>query len=368
MRQIGEEKPGENVFLSPTSLSLALAMAYNGAGGTTKAAMAHALGVPDDVKSVNAANAALQEDLAAMDPKVTLSVANALWSDRRSPFAPAFVARCESSYKAHATTLDFASPSAAQTINDWVSQATHEKITSLVTPDDLRPASAVLTNAVYFKGLWTHPFDPKRTTDQDFTPESGAAFSVRMMHGKEKFGYLGQFSRVAGEPIPFEGVRMPYGSDKYSMYALLPHQGTTLANLIAGLDGKKWAAWRPQFVTRTVNVGMPRFKATFEGDMKEPLIALGMGTAFSGDADFSGMFTHGKNRIIKVKHKAVLEVKEEGAEAAAATAVIMTRAVLLPQTTEPTVVFDRPFLCAICDDATGAIVFLGAIYHPEKLP
>jgi len=189
-----------------------------------------------------------------------------------------------------------------------------------------------------------------------------------MMHGKEKFGYLGKLSRVAGDRIPFEGVRMPYGSGKYSLYALLPSEGTTLADLTAGLDGKKWAEWRPQFVTRTVNVAMPRFKETFEGDMKEPLIALGMGPAFSRDADFSGMFTQGKNRISKVKHKAVLEVKEEGAEAAAATAVIMTRAIALPQTPEPTVVFDRPFLCAICDDATGAVVFLGAIYHPEKLP
>jgi serine protease inhibitor len=115
-------------------------------------------------------------------------------------------------------------------------------------------------------------------------------------------------------------------------------------------------------------VAMPRFKATYEGDVKKPLTALGMGPAFTGDADFSGMFAQGKNRIDKVKHKAVLEVKEEGAEAAAATAVIMTRAALVPSQIEPTVVFDRPFLCAICDDATGALVFLGAIYHPERLP
>jgi serpin B len=369
LRQAFREQPRENVFLSPTSLSIALAMAYNGAGGATKAAMAHALGVPDDISAVNSGNAALQKALGTTDPKVTLSVANALWSDRRSPFSPAFVARCEKSYQARATTLDFTAPSAAATINDWVARATHDKITSLVTPADLAPpASAVLTNAVYFKGLWTRPFDPKQTTDQDFTPESGAAFKVRMMHGKEKRGYLGKLSRVAGASFPFEGVRMPYGSDKFSMYALLPNSGTTLVDLAAKLDGPQWGQWRRQFSTRTVNVAIPRFKATFEGEMKKPLSALGMAPAFSADADFSGMFTRGKNRIDKVKHKAVLEVKEEGAEAAAATAVITTRAAYTPEAPEPTVLFDRPFLCAICDDETGAVVFLGAIYHPEPLP
>jgi serpin B len=368
LRQVFQEQPRENVFLSPTSLSIALAMAYNGAGGATKAAMAHALGVPDDVNAVNSDNAALQKALGTTDPKVTLSVANALWSDRRSPFSPAFVTRCEQSYHAGATTLDFTAPSAAATINDWVARATHDKITSLVTPADLAPpVSAVLTNAVYFKGLWTRPFDPKRTTDQDFTPESGAAFKVRMMHGKEKLGYLGKLSRVAGAPFPFEGVRMPYGSAKFSMYALLPNPGTTLTDLAVKLDGRLWAEWRRQFSTRTVNVAMPRFKATFEGEMKKPLSALGMAPAFRADADFSGMFTRGKNRIDKVKHKAVLEVKEEGAEAAAATAVITKRAVFTPEAPEPTVVFDRPFLCAISDDETGAVVFLGAIYHPEPL-
>jgi serine protease inhibitor len=350
---------GKNVFLSPTSLSLALSMTASGTTGETRRAMAGTLGMPEDAAKADAVSADLQKALASSDPKVTLNIASALWYDRSIALSPDFTARCKASYQADATPLTFTDPTAAQSINTWAAAATDNKITNLVAASDLAPPMVLyLTNAVYFKGLWTNPFPREATKRAPFHPESGAAFAVPMMRSKSQHaGYL----KTAG----FEAVRLPYGSGAYQFYAFLPAKGKRLGDFVNELNGDAWRDWTEKFGEQSeVTVSLPRFRARFEGEMKGPLTALGMGAAFRDSDDFAPMGLKQPGSISKVKHVAVLEVNEEGTEAAAATAVGV-QVVSMPMPLRVT--FDRPFFCAIVHKETGAILFAGAIHRPQPL-
>jgi len=350
-----------NLFLSPYSISTALAMTSAGARGETADQMAKVLCLPASGEAVHGAYGALQNDLNAAGEggAFELAVANRLWGQKGYRFLPEFLKLLEADYGAGIETLDFAkeTEAARKTINAWVEKQTRDKIKDLLKPGILNEMTRlVLTNAIYFKGKWASEFDKKLTRDEDFflTPEKKVA--APLMHQTAEFGYFD-----GGE---FQALELPYRGDRLAMVVLLPKAKDGLAALEASLSADKVAGWVGKVRRRKVQVALPRFKTTAEFSLKDTLVAMGMTAAFGGDADFSGM-TGAKDLFISaVVHKAFVDVNEEGTEAAAATGVVMER----KSKPEPPPVFraDHPFLFLIRDTRSGAILFLGRILDPTK--
>ncbi len=348
-------QPDQNVFISPSSVATALAMTYNGAAGATRQAMATTLGLQGmGVREVDGDYAALATALHGRDPHVELTVANSLWSRQGFAFDPAFVAALKHYYNAEATTLDFADPRAAATINDWVDRETRGKVARIV-PGRINPGAILyLINAIYFKGRWTIPFDKKQTRKRPFTLPDGQQKSLPMMTR------TGSFSYYQGDG--FQGISLPYGNGQWSMVILLPTKGPGLAQLHARLTSANWDSWLARFSVMHGTILLPRFKVDYSHRLNEALIALGMGEAFGGQADFSHMTAAPHARISAVDHTALMEVDEEGTTAAAATSVGITTSAVVQGFT---MVVDRPFLRAIRDSATGTVLFAGSIANPE---
>lgn len=347
----------ENVFISPVSIELALAMTYNGAGGETKAAMAKALGVSElTLDDLNRGNNELLSLMKNPDPKVELAVANSLWGRQGITFRPDFLQRVGASYQAKLTTLDFLQPQAADTINGWVSDNTHGKIPTLVNPPMLRDAYLVLINAIYFKGAWATPFDKGRTQDGPFTQPDGTKKTLPMMRQSGDFAYQ--------ENEMFQAVSLPYGSGDVVMDIVLPRPGVSADDFRRSLTSANWNAWQQRFHNRDGVMVLPRFKANYETALKKPLTALGMGHAFSDQADFSGMLDGERAQITDAIHKTVLEVNEEGTVAAGVTGVIVgvTSAPIDPPFR---MIVDRPFFLTIRHAPSGTLLFMGMINNPE---
>ncbi len=357
LKQLAHETPSQNVFYSPFSVTSALTLTLNGAGGRTRIDMAAALGLSGvTADQTDHAYGLLLPSLENPDPQVTLTVANALWAGRGTTFNPRFRARSERYFGARVQTLDMASPAAAATINGWVSEKTHGKIGELVTPRDIATSPAVLTNAVYFHGQWSHAFEKSDTQDGPFTLASGKPKTLPLMSQEAKFSYT--------ETKQFQAVSLPYGQGRMSLYVLLPKSGVTAADVVNSLDPASWNNALGTMKPAQVALTLPRFRANFQATLNAPLIALGMGSAFGSGADFTPMGLRG-GFIGAVIHKAVLEVDEEGTVAAAATAVVMTKsAIRMPE--KPIVMrVDHPFVCLLRDNTTGTLLFAGVIQDPE---
>lgn len=351
-----KQKDSKNVFISPSSVAIALAMVYNGAAGETQQAMAKAMELQGiSLSELNQANAELIKGLENPDPKVQLAIANSLWARQGIPFQPKFLQRNQQFYDAKVTELDFKDPGAVATINNWVSQNTRNKITAIVdrlSPDDVM----VLINAIYFKGNWSKQFDPATTKQEPFFIGDGSQKLHPLMAQRGEYRYL--------ENDQFQAVSLPYGnSQRMSMYLFLPRSSSNLDTFLQTLTAANWEQWVQQFRNREGSVKIPRFKLEYETNLIPALSALGMGTAFTRQANFSGLSSV-PTQIDQVKHKTFVEVNEEGTEAAAVTSIgIRTTSVMIP--TEPfNLVVDRPFFCAIRDNQTGTVLFMGAISEP----
>jgi serine protease inhibitor len=355
LRDIVSHKPGENVFVSPLSVFLALQMAENGSAGTTRTAMRKALALPDrDAAALNGSAAALLSALKGRDPAV-LTIANALWADQHFTLAPDFVKACESTFGARAASLNFADAKAADEINKWVKTNTHGKIGSIVTPDMVKKAAVILTNAVYFAARWSSEFPLSFTGDQPFHKTGGATKTVPMMH----HSLMKSAYRSGGD---FEGAMLYYKESSMFFYALLPRPGKTPKDVLASLDVEHLGSGPAEF---DVDLKLPRFTLDFSASLVEYLKRMGMDVAFHyPQADFGPMGSK-EFFISDVIHKTRLEVDEKGTVAAAATAVMMTagsaRAQVRPK---KVLVFDRPFVVVIGESQTGAVLFSGVIEEP----
>lgn len=357
--QVAGEDAGKNVFISPMSVAFALAMTYNGAAGTTKEAMARALELQGmSIDEVNRASAALKDALDKADPKVQLRIANSLWSKKGVSFKPDFIQRNREFYKAEVAELNFSDPSAAGIINGWVSKNTEGKIERII--DQIEPSSVLfLVNAIYFKGKWAAEFEKDSTTEQPFTLTTGSRKQVQMMSQSGSYQYL--------ENDDFQAISLPYGDKRWNMYIFLPAQGKSLAEFQKSLTASNWETWMRTFKNRKGEILLPRFKIEYEKELNNALKSLGMSVAFEQTgADFSGMIQSSERAYInKVKHKTFVEVNEEGTEAAAATSVGISITSAQKPTQSFRMVVDRPFLCAIRDNQTGALLFIGTINDPQ---
>jgi len=352
--------PKSNLFFSPTSLSMALSMTYNGAAGQTKTDMAKVLGFTGmDLTTLNKGQAALLDRMQKSDPKVDIAIANALFAQQDFKFLDDFLRRNKDYYHADIKNMDITGDAGMKEINGWVARQTHDRITDLLKPGDLNATmKLVLTNAIYFKGAWSLPFDKADTRNDAFTLPDGTTKQVPMMHLTKSFRYL------KGET--FQAVRLPYGQGRMSMYIFLPNTGVSLHDFSRHLTPANWGTWMGRFNEADIELSLPRFKANYQEKMNASLSALGMGNAFSNDADFSSMDGRRDLCISFVRHQATLDVNEEGSTATAATAVGMELATAV-YTRNTNIIFtvDHPFFCAIRDDDTGAILFMGNIVNPE---
>jgi serine protease inhibitor len=354
-----QESPDNNIFISPASVSLALAMTFNGAGGDTAAAMADVLRFHDmSREEINAAFADLRTILVNPDPKVQLAIANSLWFREGEDFNDDFLQRNRDFYMAQIEALDFSRDDAAATINRWVEQQTNNKIKDLIA-GPIDPMSVLfLINAIYFKADWQEPFDPKLTREIKFTLPNGSRINHPVMFRNDEFRYLD------GEG--FQAVALPYGKNgRLSMYVFLPDEGQDLDNFYNNLSSAAWDNWQKSFAVREGLVGLPRFSFEYESSLNNVLSSLGMGIVFDeGAADFSGMRSAPPNLFIaEVKHKSFVEVNEKGTEAAAATSVEI-RVTSAPMNRFE-LVADRPFFFSIVDDKTGSILFMGTVNDPQ---
>lgn len=355
LNELMKEEPGKNVFISPASVSLALSMTYNGASGTTKDAMAKALQVQGlSLDELNKANSALMSNLEGPGPKVEIRVANSLWAKTGVPFRDDFMQRNRKFYRAEITDLNLQSSSAKDAMNAWVKEKTNGKIPEIVkTVDPL--AIMFLINAVYFKGEWTDKFDEKLTHDAPFTLTDGRTKTVRMMTRDDEHLRCNQED-------DFQAVSLPYGKGRLSMYVFLPRKGLRLSEFTKQLTASNWDKWMRGFAEKDGSISIPRFKIEYTAELKQALTALGMGIAFRGIADFTAMTPLRPAYIWRVRHRTFVEVNEKGTEAAAATSVEMVGKAVTMDRFE--MVVDRPFIIAIRDNNTGAILFLGAITEP----
>ncbi|MHB0955221.1 MAG: serpin family protein [Pirellulaceae bacterium] len=353
-----------NLFLSPSSISMALSMTCAGAEGATREQMLKTLHLPVSAAERDAGMRAL---LASWTEETRqrgfrLRVANRLWAQQSYTFLPAFLDTTRTAYGAELARLDFAQATEAsrQTINRWVEEQTENKITDLISAGVLtRDSKLVLTNAVYFKGDWTSPFRSELTKPEEFHIASDKSVQTPLMHREGAFRY------AAAEDM--QVLELPYGDESLSMVVLLPDEVEGLAGLEARLTSDNLQQWMTSLRSQEVLVYLPRFKTTAEFELNTTLAKLGMPAAFDpSTADFSGMTGRKDLFISKVVHKAFVDVNEEGTEAAAATGVIMTRTgAPLPQS-KPVFRADHPFLFVIRDNRTQAILFLGRLINPQS--
>ena len=359
LREANRTHAGKDLFLSPLSASMALAMTLNGAQGATLDSMRVALGVAGVADAeVNEAYKGLIALLRGLDGTTQLRIANSAWARDGLPVEPAFTAALREYFGATARTLDFGAASAAPTINAWVRESTNGKITDIVDAPIPRDVVMYLINAVYFRGSWRDAFDPSDTRDDRFAAPDGP-LPVRMMQREAPTAVV----RSDGATL----VELPYGNGAFAMTIALPDAGASVDAFVAGLTPDRWRRWTTALgdsaAVRETELQLPRFRLEWADSLNAPLKALGMAIAFDPSrADFYRIADVRPDRLYvsTVKQKTYVDVNEEGTEAAAATAV----GISVTSAGPPPLRIDRPFVVAIRERLTGSILFLGKVVRP----
>ena len=337
------------VFISPLSASIALSMTAAGAEGATQEEMLRTLGFGGlSVKDLNACNRGII-DLLSSDPEgVELNVANSLWVSDRFTLKSRYIRTAGSEYSAMVSNLDFSDPASPSVINRWCAENTAGRIDKMI--ENIDPATQMyLLNALYFKGMWTTPFDAANTRKEIFHGNRRDS-EVEFMHRTAGFQYY----------IGPEGalLELPYGEGSFVMDIFLPAEGVSADEFASGLDGEALSTLTGLLQSDRIKVTLPKFKAEYETSLNATLQHLGMRDAFTPSADFSGMSKE-PLMISEVKQKTFIELNEEGSEAAAVTSVAVMRTSLAPEPLEFRV--DRPFVFLIRVLTSGTVLFMGLV-------
>jgi serine protease inhibitor len=352
----GTQETKENLFISPFSVSMALSMTLNGAAGATKTGMENALGFEGKQTAlVNDYNKFLSEQLQSIDKEVIFNIANSIWYRNSFTVIPLFITTNHDYYNAEISPLDFSSPSAVSTINNWVSAKTNNAIPTII--DNISSDKVMyLINALYFKGAWKSKFDGSKTSDQNFNKEDLSVIKCKMMNQESTYRCFVRDTLSA--------IEMPYGQGNFVMTVLVPGTGKTTSGLIAAFNADNWKKWNDAMASNKVQVSLPRFKMSYENTLNDLLSAMGMADAFNPIvADFTGINTGPGLYISEVKHKTMIDVNEEGTTAAAVTSVgVSTTAIQIPLVIN----INKPFVFVISEKTTGAILFTGRIMDPTK--
>ncbi|OZH51650.1 hypothetical protein AFK68_29570 [Hydrocoleum sp. CS-953] len=354
--EIHKSQSNKNIFISPSSIAIALSMTYNGAGGKTQEAMAKTLNFQGmSLEEVNHANRQLGNLLNSLNSEIELDIGNSIWTKKGTSFDQNFLQRNQYFYQSKVSEIDFNNPQTPDIINNWVKDCTEGKIAQII--DKLEPdAVMVLLNAIYFKANWEQEFSENSTKELPFNLPNGRQKQHPIMFQSSENLYY--------EDEDFQAISLPYGEGRVSMYIFLPREQVGLEKFYQSLNDKNWEDWMVMFDYHKVNLGLPKFKTEYEVTLNNVLKSLGMEIAFDKrSADFSGMrLTPPELYIDEVKHKTFVEVNETGTEAAATTSVRMgTRSAEIVVN----MLVDRPFFFAIRDNDSGTILFMGEITNPE---
>jgi serpin B len=350
-----------NVFYSPYSIFTALSMAYEGAHGNTAVEMKNVLNILQNDSVTESSFGRLYNLLNQNKEGYTINTANAFWANEDYKFLDEYIALLKSYYIAEANELDFSkNAEAAETINTWIEEQTKDKIKDMIKPEMLSDVTKlVLTNAIYFKGLWEKQFDPKDTYDADFETNTLETVTVDMMsyNGEDK-----KFNYTETEDLKI--LELDYQGNDVSMIIILPKENNiTLAE--KQLSAVNLADLKSRLTeTKIDTLQIPKFKLETEYILNNILSDMSMADAFSpGVADFSGMDGTNNLFISSVIHKAFVEVNEEGTEAAAATAIMIEKGIVLDPTT---FIANHPFIFLIQQKETGAVLFMGKVTNPSE--
>lgn len=355
----------ENLAFSPYSVVTALSMTYPGAKGATKTAFEQTmhLTLPADRyhRAMNTIDLALEsrgQGASGKDGKpFRLRSNNQLFAQKGLTLVPEFLDVLAQEYGSGVRLLDFVTKPepARKSINEWIDTNTEHLIPELLKQGTITSDTRLaLVNTLYFNAAWKKPFEHNKTAPGSFTLSDGSKIQVSMMAGED---LAVRHANVAGTDV----LELPYSGDEVSMLVIAPPVGK-LAELEQGLDGAKVRQFVGALQDRNVGVKLPKFEARTQARLDDILKALGLGIAFTGDADFSGMTPDEQLAITAVVHEAVVKTDEAGTEAAAATAVIVGR-VSVPEYLE----INRPFVYLIRDRATGAVLFVGRIARPASI-
>ncbi len=355
---VREEDPAVNIFVSPLSASMALGMALAGAEAGTFEAMRAALRLGGlEREQIGVSYRSLIDLLSGLDPTVRLEVGNSVWHREGFTLEDAYVSEVERDFLARVEALDFDDPGAADVINAWVSEATDGLIDAIVDPPIDPLTMAFLINAIYFEGAWTLRFDPARTVSGDFRRSDGSTVSVPFMSMSD-----GEFPYA--ETSAYQAIELPYGGEAFAMTVVLPSEAIGIDAFVESLDAEAWAEIIAGLGEAELLVALPRFRLEYDRTLNDVLKALGMEVAFDETAaNFSRMHRDALDlqlHISRVKQKAFVEVDEEGTRAAAVTSVEMG-----VTSAPPTFRANRPFLFAIRERLSGALLFTGVVRDPS---
>ncbi|HVX26519.1 MAG TPA: serpin family protein [Parafilimonas sp.] len=349
-----------NKLVSPLSIYMALSMVYNGAANATRDSIAKTLQLSGiDINDLNKVCNALITQLPSEDNKVKFSIANSIWYNKNS-FQPltSFLNTQQQFYNAETNALNFADPSSANTINNWVAEKTNQKIKSVIdatSPGDLM----YLINAIYFNGAWKYAFKTSDTHADNFYLADGSSKSVSFMQQHLSVNYFSNDS--------FSLIELPYGGgNSYSMYIMLPKNNQqSISRFASTIDENSFTDGINKMDTVNINIYLPKWEYSYNiADMRPELAALGMGISFGDKADLSNMYNPAQVNpyITKAIHKTYIKVNEEGTEAAAVTSIAVGVTSVVPP---PVLKIDHPFLYTIVEKQTGTILFTGIVNDPS---
>ncbi len=351
---LANAKETDNIMISPFSITSALSMTLNGAEGETFGAMRKTLGLEGKtLEQINTTYLKLMTEMVPVDNRVVLDIANSVWVEKRLVVKQPFITDLQTWYKAEARGIDVTDPGAVDIVNRWIAEKTHDKIPDML--DYLDPDLAMLLiNAVYFNGKWRYKFDLANTQQEPFYVTASVSKNVPVMHQTENLKYV----KTSNSTI----VELPYGQGNFTMVVVLPDENVTTTEMAETLTPSLWNNWIGMLGDNTheVELGMPRFKYKYKRLLNDDLTNLGMGIAFTPDADFSKISADDLmiNRVI---HQTFIETDEEGTEAAAATVVeIIFTSIQLPVE----ISINHPFLYFIREISTGTILFMGRVGDP----
>lgn len=359
---------GKSNVVSPLSLTYVLGMLNAGATGQTSSEILNLLGYGDnDSQALNDLCKELIDNAPIVDESVKLRLADlvATASNQSITLADDYSKTVKDYYDGEAVSLDFTSQAAVDFINGWCSEKTEGMIPSIVSKDNLAASLLVLLNTVYFNAPWTHPFDEAETIEMNFTREDGVKVTLPMMH-REDAVYLGSENAC-------QVLGLSYGEgQRWTMYILLPYEGKTVDDVLAGLSAKRlerFAESTLKFVengkSTAVDVLLPRFKSESSNLLNEMIAGMGAPSMFKPMNEFTGMSPQAKDLFVGIiKQNASIEVSEAGTEAAAATVVAMLTSDGIHTGSVPTFHANHPFVYLIQEASSGAVFFIGT-YHGE---
>lgn len=348
-----KEDAGKNLFLSPFSIQMALAMTAAGADGDTQTEMYDALRFGGfSGEEVGGFYHTIIPALQDVDNTTTFEIANSFWSKSFIPVKDTYKQDIEGNFSAEVRTLPDDSKAATSQVNGWCSEKTHGMIQKIV--DEVSESTVVaLMNALYFKGMWSDPFDKELSREDKFTNWDGSSKKTQFMN--KSF----ENARVYSDEY-VEAMSVPYGNKAFAMTIVVPRDGSSPEKVLAGLDAEKWAMYRDGGSFYHTEFSMPRFEEEYSAEQLciDILQDMGMKLAFTNAANFSAMST-APMCIDEIRHKAKIKVDEEGTEAAAVTYIGMRLTSVGPGGKTFYFKADRPFLYFISEQSTGAILFAG---------